>query len=104
MIRVVNLMIGLPSTVNLHRRRRTLYEPNVLRPVYILEKNQNVNWMGDHPIHICKWKCESDSPSSGLQFLFQNVNRMGGIRFSILFFLKSRRFFWSLLQKQFWHF
>jgi len=46
MIRVVNLMIGLPSTVNLHRRRWTSYEPDAPRPVYILEKNQNVNRMG----------------------------------------------------------
>ena len=39
MIRVVNLMIGLSSTVNLCRRRRTSYEPDTTCPVYILEKN-----------------------------------------------------------------
>jgi len=106
MIRVVNLMIGLPSTVNLYRRRWTSYESDAPRPVYILEKNQNVNRMEDHPIHICKWKCESDGPSSDLQFFFQNVNRMGcypvynffqnvnrmrGIRFSIFFFRKKQK-------------
>jgi len=36
MIIIVNLMIGLPSTINLYRRRWTSYEPDVLRPVYIL--------------------------------------------------------------------
>jgi len=39
MIRVVNLMIGLPLTVNLHQRKQTSYEPDALRLVYILEKN-----------------------------------------------------------------
>jgi len=54
-IRIVNLMIGLSSTVNLYRRRWTSYEPDAPHPVYILEKNQNVNQMGGHPIHIYKW-------------------------------------------------
>jgi len=56
MIRVVNLMIGLPSTVNLYRRRWTSYEPDAPCSIYILKKNQNVNRMGNHPIHIYKWK------------------------------------------------
>jgi len=38
-IRVVNLMIGLPSTVNLRQRKRTSYEPDASRPIYILVKN-----------------------------------------------------------------
>jgi len=37
-IKIVNLMIGLPSTENLHRRRWTSYEPNAPHPIYILEK------------------------------------------------------------------
>jgi len=51
MIKVVNLMIGLPSTVNLHQRRWTLYEPDAPRSVYILKKNQ---------------KCKPDGRSSDL--------------------------------------
>jgi len=39
MIRIINLMIGLPSTVNMRRKRQTLYEPNIQGPIYILEKN-----------------------------------------------------------------
>jgi len=64
MIRVVNLMIGLSSTVNLCRRRRTSYEPDTTCPVYILEKNckpdggpsdshlQMKMWIGWPPIHF----------------------------------------------------
>ena len=115
MIRVVNLMIELPSTVNLCWKRQTSYELDTPRPVYILEKNQNVNRIGSHLIHICKWKCESDGPPSGLNFFpkckpdrvssgshfhlemwigwgvirftfsFGNVNRITPIRFIIFF-------------------
>ena len=52
MIMIVNLMIELPLTVNLHRRRRTLYKPDVPHPVYILEKNQNVNRIGPSGIKM----------------------------------------------------
>ena len=70
MIRVINLMIRLLSTVNLRQRRRTSYELDVPCPFYILEKNckpirftiffQNVKRMRWDPIHIFIWKCEPD--------------------------------------------
>jgi len=88
MIRVVNLMIELSSTVNLRWRRQISYEPDVSCPVYILEKNQNVNRMGCHPVHIFIWKCKSDGPHP-VYILKKIVNWMGGIRFSI--FLKKKR-------------
>jgi len=73
MIRVVNLMIELSSTVNMHRRRWTSYEPEAPHPVYILKKNQNVNRMGGDPIHIFKMKMWIGSPQSGLQFFFPKI-------------------------------
>jgi len=100
MIRVVNLMIELSSTVNLHRRRWTSYEPDALRPVYILEKNQNVNRMRCHPVYnsfqnvnrmgcirftFSKWKYKPEGVPFGLHFK-KIVNRMEGIRFSNFFF------------------
>jgi len=83
MIRIVNLMIGLSSTMNLRRRRRTLYEPDAPSPVYILEKNQNVNrmggilftfanenvnWMAPHPVYNFFPKCKPDGVPSGSHF------------------------------------
>jgi len=109
MIRIINLMIGLPSTINLLWRRRTLYEPyepNALRPVYILEKNENVNWMraiwfifffskcksdgmiGCHSVHIFIWKYERDGKHP-VQYFFKK---------------KNKKSFWSCLREQFWHF
>jgi len=66
-------MIGLPSMVNLHQRRWTSYESDAPRPVYILEKNQNVNRM------------------EVIRFTFanENVNRMASIQF-IIFFPKCK--------------
>jgi len=52
MIRVINLMIGLSSTMNLRQRRWTSYEPDVPRPVYILEKNQNIKRMTPSGLQI----------------------------------------------------
>jgi len=88
MIRVVNLMIGLPSTINLHRRRRTSYEPDGPRPVYILEKNcksdggvrftfanENVNQMAPHTVYILK----------------KIVNQTRDIQFSIFFLAYFRK-------------
>jgi len=45
------------------RRKRTSYEPDAPRPVYILEKNQNVNRMGAIRFTFSK-------------LLFQNVKSM----------------------------
>jgi len=84
MIRIVTLMIGLPSTVNLFRKRRTLYENvnqmeviwftfanenvNRMTPIQFIIFFQNVNRMRCHPIHIFIWK----------------MNHMASIRFNIL--------------------
>jgi len=59
-------------TVNLRRKRQTSYELDAPRPVYILEKYQNVNRMAPHSVYILK----------------KIVNRTRGIWFSI-FFLKK---------------
>jgi len=50
MIRVVNLMIRLSSTMNLHRGRWTSYESDAPRPVYVLEKKPNCKLDGGHPV------------------------------------------------------
>ena len=72
MIKLVNLMIRLPSTMNLHWRRQNSYEPDVLRLVYILEKNQNINRIGGHSIHISSSHFHLEMsirwPPSNLQF------------------------------------
>jgi len=60
MIRVVNLMIGLPSTINLHRKRWTSYAPDGGPSDSHLQMKMWIGW-----------------PLSGLQFFFQNIICMG---------------------------
>jgi len=120
MIRVVNLMIGLPSMVNLYRRRWISYEPDVPRPVYILEKKPKCKPDGgpsDSHLQMKMWigwplirftilfpKCKSDGVLSGLQF-FSKCKSDEGHSVQYFFFLeKSRRSFWSFLEEKFWHF
>jgi len=80
-IRVVNLMIGLSSTVNLHQRRRTSYESDAPRLVYILEKNckpdgairftfanEILNRMAPHPVYNFFPKCKPDVVPSDSHF------------------------------------
>jgi len=66
MIKVVNLIIRLLSTVNLRKRKQISYEPDVARSIYILEKNCKSD--GGHSVYISKWKCESDDPNPVYNF------------------------------------
>jgi len=47
MIRIVNLIIGLSSTVICIGEDKLRMNPDAPCPVYILEKNQNINRMED---------------------------------------------------------